>query len=135
MIRILQSNEMGRVLARRAARMADAEATVRPILEAVRKRGDKGLMEYARKLKDTLEAAGLRVGMDTTAESVGKKIRAAGLAKVPYTLVVGEKERESGKVSPRLRQGHGEFDGELGVDDFVGALSKEVAGRAQASGL
>jgi len=93
------------------------------------------IMEYVRKLKDTLEAAGLRVGMDTTAESVGKKIRAAGLAKVPYTLVVGEKERESGKVSPRLRQGHGEFDGELGVDDFVGALSKEVAGRTQASGL
>ena len=46
-----------------------------------------------------------------------------------------KKERESGKVSPRLRQGHGEFDGELGVDDFVGALSKEVAGRTQASGL
>ncbi len=60
MIRILQSNEMGRVLARRAARMADAEATVRPILEAVRKRGDKGLMEYARKF-DGLERKSVRV--------------------------------------------------------------------------
>jgi histidinol dehydrogenase len=49
MIRILQSSDAPRLLARRTARMADAEATVRPILEAVRKRGDKGLLEYARK--------------------------------------------------------------------------------------
>ncbi len=40
---------MGQILARRAARMTEAEETVRPILEAVRKRGDKGLMEYAKK--------------------------------------------------------------------------------------
>jgi histidinol dehydrogenase len=49
MIRILKSNDTGRLFARRAARMADAEAVVHPILEAVRKRGDKGLLEYARK--------------------------------------------------------------------------------------
>lgn len=51
---------MGRVLARRAARMTEAEDTVRPILEAVRKRGDKGLMEYARKF-DGLERKSVRV--------------------------------------------------------------------------
>src|SRR5665213_3184341 len=49
MIRILKSKDMGRVLARRAARMTEAEDTVRPVLEAVRKRGDKGLLEYARR--------------------------------------------------------------------------------------
>jgi len=49
MIRILKSTDAGRLLARRSARMADAEEVVRPILEAVRKRGDKGLLEYARK--------------------------------------------------------------------------------------
>src|SRR5579871_6726490 len=49
MIRILKSADVTRVLARRSARMADAEAIVRPILEAVRKRGDRGLLEYARK--------------------------------------------------------------------------------------
>jgi histidinol dehydrogenase len=49
MIRILKSTDTGRLLARRSARMADAEAVVRPILEAVRKRGDRGLLEYARK--------------------------------------------------------------------------------------
>ncbi len=78
---------------------------------------------------------GLRVGVDTAAESVGKKIRAAGLAKVPYTLVIGEKERENGQVSPRLRTGHGEFEGSLSVEDFVAAVTKEVSERAPKSVL
>jgi histidinol dehydrogenase len=60
MLRILESKDMGRVLARRAARMTEAEDAVRPILEAVRKRGDKGLMEYARRF-DQLERKSVRV--------------------------------------------------------------------------
>ena len=60
MLRILESKDMGRVLARRAARMTEAEETVRPILEAVRKRGDKGLMEYARRF-DRLERKSVKV--------------------------------------------------------------------------
>jgi len=48
-IRILASKEIGRLLARRGARLAEAETVVRPILEAVRKRGDRALVEYARK--------------------------------------------------------------------------------------
>src|SRR5437879_3884494 len=60
MIRILQSNAMGRVLARRAARMTEAEEAVRPILEAVRKTGDRGLLEYARKF-DNLERKSVRI--------------------------------------------------------------------------
>ncbi|MBI4894077.1 MAG: histidinol dehydrogenase [Acidobacteria bacterium] len=48
MLRILAAKDAGRLLSRRAARMTEAEATVRPILEAVRKRGDKALIEYAR---------------------------------------------------------------------------------------
>lgn len=60
MIRILQSRDVTRVLARRSARMAGAEATVRPILEAVRKRGDKGLLEYARQF-DGLTRKSVRV--------------------------------------------------------------------------
>jgi len=63
------------------------------------------------------------------------KIRAAGLAKVPYTLVIGDKERESGIVSPRLRTGHGEFDGSLSVDEFAAAVQREVAQRSQKSTL
>ena len=48
-MRILEAREIGRLLKRRAARLAEAEETVRPILEAVRKRGDRALVEYARK--------------------------------------------------------------------------------------
>jgi len=47
-IRIIESKQIGRLLARKAARFTEAEAIVRPILEAVRKRGDKALLEYAR---------------------------------------------------------------------------------------
>jgi histidinol dehydrogenase len=60
MIRILKSTDVTRVLARRAARMDNAEAIVRPILEAVRKRGDRGLLEYARKF-DGLTRKSVRV--------------------------------------------------------------------------
>jgi histidinol dehydrogenase len=47
-MRILESQSVGRLLARRGARMAEAEAAVRPILDAVRRRGDRALLEYAR---------------------------------------------------------------------------------------
>ena len=60
MIRILQSQEIGRLLARKAARFTEAEAVVRPILEAVRTRGDRALMEYARQF-DRLERNSVRV--------------------------------------------------------------------------
>lgn len=60
MIRILESRQIGRLLSRRQARLSEAEAVVRPILEAVRKRGDKALLSYARKF-DGLERKSVRV--------------------------------------------------------------------------
>jgi histidinol dehydrogenase len=60
MIRILPAAQMGRLLARRKARLAEAEATVRPILDAVRDRGDKALLEYARKF-DALDRKSVAV--------------------------------------------------------------------------
>jgi threonyl-tRNA synthetase len=93
----------------------------------------KEILDYTQELKGKLLAAGLRSEVDASAESVGKKIRAAGLAKVPYTLVIGEKERESGEVSPRLRQGHGEFEGSLKIDEFVSKLQAEVQDRTSKS--
>ncbi len=60
MIRIIESKSAGRLLARRAARLSEAEATVRPILEDVRNRGDKALLEYARKF-DNLQRKSVRV--------------------------------------------------------------------------
>lgn len=60
MIRIFQSYEVGRLLARKAVRFTEAEAVVRPILDAVRKRGDRALLEYARQL-DGLDRKNVRV--------------------------------------------------------------------------
>ncbi len=60
MIRILEAKQVGRLFARRAARLGDAEKVVRPILEAVRKRGDRALIEYARRF-DGLDRASVRV--------------------------------------------------------------------------
>ncbi len=60
MLRILEAKDMGRVLARRAARLNEAEEIVRPILETVRTRGDKGLLELARRF-DHLERKSVRV--------------------------------------------------------------------------
>jgi histidinol dehydrogenase len=71
MIRILNSKQIGRLLARRTARLTEAEATVRPILEAVRKRGDKALTEYARQF-DHLERKSVRVAPQELAEAAGR---------------------------------------------------------------
>ncbi len=60
MVRIVQGKEIGRLLRRRGARLAEAEAVVRPILDAVRRRGDRALMEYARKF-DGLKRKSVRV--------------------------------------------------------------------------
>ena len=68
MIRILESTRVGRLFARRAARMGEAEAVVRPILEDVRKRGDRALLEYARRF-DHFEGRTVRVS--------GKELSAA----------------------------------------------------------
>jgi histidinol dehydrogenase len=59
-IRILQSKDVGRLLARRTSRFAKAESIVRPILDAVRKRGDRALLEYARRF-DGFEGRSVRV--------------------------------------------------------------------------
>src|SRR5690349_992039 len=60
MIRILEANQAAKILERRSARLDEAEAVVKPILEAVRKRGDKALLEYARKF-DGLKGSAVQV--------------------------------------------------------------------------
>src|SRR4051794_13504216 len=60
MIRILEAKRVGRLFARRAARMGEAEAVVRPILDDVRKRGDRALLEYARRF-DRFDGRSVRV--------------------------------------------------------------------------
>jgi histidinol dehydrogenase len=71
MIRILAATEIGRLLARRKARFDEAEQIVRPILEAVRKRGDRALVEYARKF-DGFTGKSVRVPENALAEACAR---------------------------------------------------------------
>jgi histidinol dehydrogenase len=78
-IRILESKDVGRLLARKAARLTEAEATVRPILEDVRKRGDRALLDYARKF-DGFTRRSVRVAesdLSRAAEGLSSEFRAA----------------------------------------------------------
>ena len=82
---------------------------------------------YAQKLQAELEAAGLRVECDLRNEKIGYKIREAQLQQTPYMLVVGDKEAESGTISPRHRK-----DGDLGamtVAEFIAKAQAEVASK------
>ncbi|MEX2422242.1 MAG: His/Gly/Thr/Pro-type tRNA ligase C-terminal domain-containing protein, partial [Actinomycetota bacterium] len=62
-------------------------------------------LEHAGQLADRLREAGLRPQVDESGETVGKKVRAAQLAKAPYVLVIGDKEIESGELTVRDREG------------------------------
>ena len=74
-------------------------------------------IEYANKVKEELQKHNLRVEVDTRSEKIGYKIREAQLSKVPYMLIVGDKEQESNTVGVRSRQ-----DGDIGamtVEEFL----------------
>jgi len=83
---------------------------------------------YAGAVKERLRAAGVRVKLDASDDKVGAKIRLAQLAKVPYMLVLGAKEEESGVVAVRHRNA-GDL-GALSLDDFVRRITREIAERA-----
>jgi threonyl-tRNA synthetase len=99
--------------------LAPVQAIVLPI-------ADRHL-DYARGAAERLRAAGLRVEIDERSESIGKKIREAEVLKVPYMLVVGDKEQEADSVAVRRHK-----EGDLGVqplDDFAERARHEIADR------
>ena len=83
---------------------------------------------HARELADRLRARGLRVEVDESRETMQKKIRAAQLMKVPYTIVLGDREIESGNVAVRDRDGHDVKGIPLGA--LTDALVKEAHDRS-----
>ncbi len=94
------------------------------------------------KFTDTLTAFcqehDVRVSIDRSNESVGKKIRNAELMKVPYTVVVGEKELETKKLSPRVRSDLAvkeRKDADYSYENFIKSVSNEARSRAQNSSL
>lgn len=84
----------------------------------------EGHVEYANKIKDILEENHLRAEVDARNEKIGYKIREAQLKKVPYMLVVGDKEMAEGLVAVRSRS-EGEL-GQLTIEDFVKRAVEEV---------
>jgi threonyl-tRNA synthetase len=85
-------------------------------------------LDYSAKVRDALKAAGLRVDLDDRQEKIGYKIREAQLQKIPYMLVVGDRESAEGTISVRTRAGGDQ--GPKTVDDFVAAAQGEIARRA-----
>ena len=80
--------------------------------------------QYAEKLKSELEKNGIRVELDDRQEKIGYKIREAQLQKIPYMLVLGDKEVEANAVGVRSRK-----DGDIGqmkLQDFIEKVQKEV---------
>ncbi|MCI5837573.1 MAG: threonine--tRNA ligase [Veillonellaceae bacterium] len=84
-------------------------------------------LAYAQQVRDELKAAGIRVQIDERNEKLGYKIRGAQLQKVPYMLILGDKEMEAGTVSVRRRDGE-ETPG-VAVADFTADLAAEIAER------
>jgi threonyl-tRNA synthetase len=82
--------------------------------------------QYASQVIERLRKAGLRVDGDLSADKIGAKIRQATLAKIPYILVVGDKEAAAGTVAPRQTQGGKQLE-PLPVEAFLERLEKEAA--------
>jgi threonyl-tRNA synthetase len=87
-------------------------------------------LEMARKL-------GLRVSIDNANDSVGKKIRAAEVAKVPYSIVIGDKEVGTRQVEPRIRKDMAVIDAPvtLGIEEFLKTVANEAKARVLKTSL
>jgi threonyl-tRNA synthetase len=82
-------------------------------------------VDYARSVAEQLRAAGLRVAVDDSSERMQAKIRDAQMQKIPYMLVIGNREMEAGQVNLRLRDG--DVPGAMSVNDFVALAQGAVA--------
>ncbi|HIV85225.1 MAG TPA: threonine--tRNA ligase [Candidatus Monoglobus merdigallinarum] len=101
--------------------MAPVQVKVLPI-------SDK-YMDYAADVRSELEKHGIRVEVDTRKEKIGYKIREARLEKVPYMLIVGEKEAEDGAVSVRDRK-KGDI-GSVKLDEFITMILEKISTKAK----
>ena len=83
--------------------------------------------ERAKEINALLEKAGFRPEMDLRNEKIGFKIREAQMQKIPYMIVLGDKEVENGEVAVRGRKGD---LGTMKLEDFVAKLKEEVDTKA-----
>ena len=81
-------------------------------------------MEYAKKVTQELEKQGIRVELDERQEKIGYKIRSAQVEKVPYMLILGDKEVEANGVAVRERKG-GDL-GQMSLEQFIVSLKEKI---------
>lgn len=96
-------------------------------------------VEFAAKMQLQAKELGLRVGVDNSNESVGKKIRAAEVAKVPYSVVIGEKEIGGAELGVRIRGDLAVYEGHEGktytVQELLGTIANEAKARVTKTSL
>ncbi|HJT88554.1 MAG TPA: threonine--tRNA ligase [Bryobacteraceae bacterium] len=100
--------------------LAPVQAAVLPITDRQ--------IEYARSVRKQLEDAGIRAAIDERSEKVNLKIREAQLQKVPYMLVVGDREQQNGQVAVRNRK-HGD-QGAKPLDAFIAEIRRLIESKA-----
>jgi threonyl-tRNA synthetase len=88
-------------------------------------------VDYANKVADQLKAAGVRVHVDDRNEKMNARIREQTMQKVPFLLVVGEKEAEAGTVNVRVR-GQQQPEGTYPATEFVERVKKLIANKSVA---
>jgi len=86
-------------------------------------------LEYVKEAAEKLQSTGIRVKVYDSSDRMGAKIRDAEKQKIPYMLVVGDREQEAGTVAPRLRSG-AQLD-PLSVDDLIVRMEEEIANHDQ----
>ncbi|NMA24889.1 MAG: threonine--tRNA ligase, partial [Clostridiales bacterium] len=100
--------------------LAPVQVIVMPITDRNR--------SYAEHVAQKLSGAGLRVETDLRSEKIGYKIREAQMQKIPYMLVLGDKETENGTITVRKRSGGDQ--GAMNIDDFIAAVKEEQVSRS-----
>jgi threonyl-tRNA synthetase len=86
-------------------------------------------VDYANKVRDELKAIGARVEVDSRNEKMNAKIREHAMQKVPFILVVGDKEQESGQVNVRVR-GQDKAEGSVPSADFAARVKRLIQSRS-----
>ncbi len=107
-------------------------------LRIIQVKDSEEVVQFVQRLRDEARDKGIRISVDDSNESVGKKIRAAATMKVPYSLVIGEKEVAAGKLMPRVREDlavEGRAEQSYDVDQFFSSVSNEIKARASKSSI
>ncbi|HUC95870.1 MAG TPA: threonine--tRNA ligase [Candidatus Saccharimonadia bacterium] len=98
---------------------------------------EKQTLKFANEILNKAIGFDLRIEVDNSNQSVGKKIRESELYKVPYTVVIGEKEIKSGKIQPRIREDltKSKKETNIGIEEFIKIVTDESKSKSLSSSL